>query len=323
MKTYISTVSKRWEDLKKALYNDEKYKDYSVFRIDPIILTINNNVYASSNILGSMSILIEFDNQTLDGFNYQKVAGVDISTKKVESINPDKTYISIEKERECEEELFIAFSISVVQELSTKKSDVESVNAILNVLEKYSSMFSKKETKLPKHIEQGLYCELSYLESIIDRFGDETVLNWVGPEANKHDFIFDDYAVEVKSTSNQEQTIIKISNENQLDKFDLKNLFLKVYVMETNPRGEYLHDIIKRICSKISNSEMYSRFLTCLLLEGIEPLIYKGKYCFKVVRDIDYEVDEKFPKIIRNNIPTEAFEVEYKLNLSNVNELDG
>lgn len=322
MKTFISSVTKRWEDLKEAINNDEKYKDNTIYRIDPILLTSHNNVYISSNIVEEMSILVEFEEDTLAGFTFPNISGIELYSIKNELINPRKKYFVIKRKKECENELFIAFSISLVQELSNTTHDTESVTAIMRILDKYNSMFSKVDSKLPKKIEQGIYCELCYLESIIDRDGDEVVINWVGPEANKHDFIFDDYAVEVKSTSNQEQTIVRISNENQLNKFDLKHLFLKVYVIESNPHGEYLHNIIERIGKKISNSEMYSRFLTCLLLEGIDPVTYKGKYCFKKVKEMDYEVDDVFPKIIKDNIPSEAFDVEYKLNLSNINELD-
>lgn len=322
MKSYITDVTKIWDDLKNAVLEEEKYKDEKIFRISPILLNSCNNVYASSNIIDDTSVLVEFDKHTLEGFNFPNFFGIELYSTKNESINPNKIYFVIKRKQECEIELFIAFSISLIQELSKSTSDVESVDTILKVLDKYKTMFSKDDSQLPKRLEQGLYCELLYLEKIIDVEGDEVIVNWVGPEANKHDFIFKDYAVEIKSTSNQEQTIIRISNENQLNKFDLSKLFLKVYTIETNPRGEYLHDIIKRISSKINNSEMYSRFLTCLLLEGIDPLVYKGKYCFKIVSEKYYDVDDNFPKIIKDNMPNEAFDVEYKLNLSGVKEYE-
>lgn len=320
----IDNVISKWKRLKGEIKTDPVYKDASCFRIKPLDMNLLNPFYMSANINQKLLIYIEFpDNDTaLKSYTFPKLNGIMIEKVKVKNINDKKEYLRITKEDNCPEELFVSLCVSLMEGIYNSSSNKESILIIDEVLKQYSNLFTKKLNPLSKEEEQGLYCELLFLEKLIETFGDMSVKNWNGPQKNKHDFIFEDNkAVEIKSTSNQEQIIIHISNENQLDNIGLNELILMVYVIENNQIGNTVDDMIKRILSKINSPDMHLLFVTNILSLKIDPFEYKGKYHFSVVSLHKYLVDDEFSKITKSNIPSNAYDVKYRLNISNVKEM--
>lgn len=320
----IDNVINKWKRIKKEIKTNPIYRDSLCFRIKPLNMKLYNPIYMSANINEKLIIYIEFseDDIALKSYTFPKLNGILIDAVKEKAIDEKKEFLKITKEDNCPEEVFISLCVSFMEGLQDSTSSKESMLIIDEILKQYSNLFTKKSNSLSKEEEQGLYCELLFLEKLMDTFGDGAIKNWNGPQKNKHDFIFEDNkAVEIKSTSNQEQIIIHISNENQLDNNGLDELLLLVYVIETNQIGDTVDKAISRILNKIQCPDMHLLFVTNVLSLKIDPLEYKGKYNFSVVGMHRYLVDDNFSKITKSNIPFNAYDVKYRLNISNEKEM--
>lgn len=321
----IYNMIEKWKKLNEEIENDSIYKDEAYFRIKPLEMDLYNAFYMAMNIRKNMLIYIEFPANcvSLKTYNFPFLSGIKMKVKNEKNISSNNEYLIIEKNEECPEELFLSLCISLVEKVKNSTTDKETILYIDIVLKEYSNLLKKKSKVLSKEEEQGLYCELVYLEELMEIYGDNAVEYWTGPQKNKHDFILDKQkSIEVKSTTNQEQLIVRISNENQLDYLNLEELRLVVFVVENNnPCGEKLDIIIKRIISKIQNIEMHTIFLTGILSFMIDPYEYKGNHQFLIIKKYIFLVDEKFPRITKANIPSNIYDVKYYLNLSNQKEV--
>lgn len=322
----IDSIIKKWQKLHEEVEANPLYRDPAYYRIKPLEMDLFNPFYMSANIKKEMAIYIEFpmDDIALKSCSFPNLNGVSIDVCKEKKISDKNEYLRIAKDENCPEELFISLCISLVEGVEISASNKASILVVDDVLREYSNMFTKKHNQLGKEEEQGLYCELLYLEQLMDACGEEVVKNWTGPQKNKHDFIFDDNkSVEIKSTRNQEQLIIHISNENQLDNTGLDELKLVTYVVEITPVGESLNDVIKRIFTKIQRPDIHMIFLTDLLTFKIDPNGYEGSYRFTVVGKHTFLVTDDFPKITKSSLLNNIYDVKYRLNISDQQEIGG
>ncbi len=313
----ITSALNRWNSLYEEITKDKQYSNGAVFGLKPLLMDANNRIYIAENIDKEMSIYIEFESDTvLKTYTAPVLQGVSITSKR-DIVQKGYFYFKISREKECPDEIFISLSISLADGIEESPNDVKTLVIINDVLKRYSHLFTKKNKSLSREEEQGLYCELLYLETLIDREGESAIRYWTGPQKNKHDFILSEKeAVEIKSTNNEEQLIIHISNENQLDNSGLDELLLVAYVIEVSNTGENLNGVIDRILTKINDADIYLLFLTDLALVEIDPFVFKSNYRFAIVKRLTFLVDDVFPKISKSSISTKAFDVKYRLNLS-------
>lgn len=316
----IEEYINKWNKLNNNISNEDIYTNTNLSRIVYFSNEGNNHTYISNNRDNQMTLYVEFDNvESVKLGIDDSIEGISISFGKEKMIDEERGYLKIQKDINCPNELFQSFTISVVTKIYSCKSNIATIDKINEILKEYSNLFTKKKTRLGREREQGLFGELVYLENLINKDGDNAIISWTGPDMLKHDFVIDDKnEVEVKTTTNQKQLIVTITSENQLEKDELESLKLKVYLLEKNPYGEDIVTLIDRIKSKITDIQMLQAFNIKISMFGIDPNTYKSEYFFKVLNEYEFEVDDKFPKLCKTNLPGEIFDVKYKLNLNNI-----
>jgi len=237
-------------------------------------------------------------------------------------INKDKLFIKIQNKIE-NEEIFISFSSTLTDVLYESNSSYETINVFEETIKYYKDYFSNKNFQLSEKEEQGLCAELIELNNQIDEHGENVVLNWLGPNKNKRDFVFEDYAIEIKSTKNQTNTSIHISNENQLDNSfpeGIKDLFLKVYIMENNDNGFNVITCAKDVLSKLTETTIIKAFVSKLLNLKINIELYKPKAHFTIQTKNTYKITNKFPSLTSKKLPLGIHSIEYKISLDSIKE---
>lgn len=220
---------------------------------------------------------------------------------------------------ECYEyKIFSIVMQNIIDEIEKIKSVKNVINTIKETLIKWSTFFQfEKEYVLSDNKQQGLYCELFFLEKMIRLYGEKFIDCWTGCNAEEHDFYVDTNAVEVKSSSAKGPDKIKISNEYQLDDSGLMGklylLFLKMKKSEKD--GEALPEIVERIFSLISvnNKEIFKNKLLKVGYIYIMPELYT--ICFKLRDESCYEVGADFPKITTKSISKGIGCVDYSVSL--------
>ena len=128
-------------------------------------------------------------------------------------------------------EIFLMVCEDLVLALEGITQDSLRVKEIEACLLRWRRFFERSGTDgLSIEMQQGLFAELTWLSNSLEAGIDpeKTISSWKGCERGYHDFDFDGYVVEVKSTKTKEPLSVLISNERQLDDNGLLSLHLYV-----------------------------------------------------------------------------------------------
>lgn len=172
--------------------------------------------------------------------------------------------------------------------------------------------------------QKGLIGELLHFQKVLTEMSSEQALTaWVGPEGSDQDYIFHDYWVEVKAVSIAASEV-EISSLQQLDRNDTGFLF--VYFMDkTTSNGSSafsLPEVIEKIMPMLQSEKEYDIF-GCKLAKYGYQMKDEAKYCgtrYRLSEIRSYKMCDKFPRMIRGNVPTAVVSVHYGLSLSAIEE---
>lgn len=282
--------------------------------------------YISTNRIKNKSLYIEVLPEAADKIQMPKIQGLSFEYLSVPAIDISKMYLRISLvNTDALEEAFEAFTVSVINSIQSLTSSVDVLVTISQLVFDYESFFGSEKTKhLSKQEEQGLFGELHFLSKLIEEKSEDSVQWWMGPSKNKHDFIFEsNVGVEIKTTSSQLQKNISISNENQLRFEDRKKLFLILYVLEVNPTGRTVSNLIKEVEEKIERPANRKEFKERLLEFGILPSNFIGRYSFVNVGSYIFEINSLFPRISKQMVDSRIFDVKYKINVDQMPQYNG
>lgn len=278
----------------KNVYQD-KYMDmfFQADKLDNLVLYIHFNV--------------DEDNAINEDLN-----GISIKTELRKDIDRNKEVVIIRNKDTENNILFKAFTATLFS--NVKENTSYSYDMILKTIDDYKDYFDGKHRKLDKLRQQGLFGELTYILSQLDNSDGNIIKFWEGANANKHDFVFNDHSVEVKTTRNQTRLDVKISNENQLDNSQCNTLYLKLYRLEEVEVGKSVYDLYLSISNRL-NYRLKSLFEAKLIQVGLDLSGTENYAKFRIDGEYNYLVDDKFPKIVKSNLPENVFGLKYNINL--------
>lgn len=309
-------VYDKWKEVKKHQSENGIY----------IVQVVIGNKGLAKFYLGTKNnksyIYINFPKEMLENIKLPNLKGMNFIIDKVDEIQTGEEYLIVENVSE-NDVIFESFSSSLVDELFGLTNYHDIFDAVLKTIKEYKDYFANPNKALSKQEEQGLCAELLELYKLILLKGDNVVFNWQGPSKNKRDFVFNNLALEIKSTLKQENTSIFISNENQLDNSYpsyLEKLFLKVYIMEDSDDGINVTKCIENVLNIIKTINARKVFLANLLKLKIDGNSYQSKYQFSVQKENAYLIDDSFPKITSKSVSNGIHNISYLLNVDNIKD---
>lgn len=312
----IKATYLKWEELEKKVIKEGRNSVAEIY----LSKKSYNRLYFGVDNKQIKHVYIEFDKDVLDSYSTPDLVGMKISIGKATYIDRDKIYLIISNGMDTED-IFQAFASSLAENIKNSSSNKETIEKLEETIKKYKNYFANCADPLSDIEEQGLCGELLYLEEVVKTLGQKAVNNWLGPDKNKRDFVFDNFAAEIKTTLNQSETIITVSNENQLDNSNTEKLILIVFTFEKNPNGKInIESLIKRVSENLTDINTYKIFVEKLIKAGIDPKTYKGKNSYTIQSIKKFNVGDKFPCIKKKDLPGVIYNVEYKLNLSTLQE---
>lgn len=313
-----------WENIVKKAMNECESDSQNIYV--PYGSCEFGMTFISTNRLKNKALYIEVESYVVDKIKLPQIKGLSFEFISVPAIDSSKIYLKVSlTNTNVMEEAFEAFTVSVFNSIQDITNSFEAVDVICQLVYDYEEFFgSEKEKRLTKQEEQGLFGELLFLESVLDKKGEDYLSIWTGPQKNKHDFISpNNIGVEVKTTGSQSQKNILISNENQLKFEDRAKLFLVLYVLEINPNGENIIDLYKRILDKLATNKAKRLFNEKLLEFGIDPNSYFARYSFIMVSKSCYQINASFPRISKEQIDPSIFDVKYRVNVDHIPVFNG
>ena len=175
----------------------------------------------------------------------------------------------------------------------------------LNHLKRWKAFLAGKRRRILSAEEiRGLFAELNFLSLLKDKYlpDAQAVEAWCGPERIHQDFIFGDTAVEVKSISGRDRSIVRVSSEDQLETVS-GHLFLKVYLLTEAPDGtqaQSLNELVALLGQELSNANVIEDYWIKLATYGYVEMREYDSPKFLVNASNSYRVTNGFPRLVRS-----------------------
>ena len=209
-------------------------------------------------------------------------------------------------------------------------SDVnESTVVFINTINSWATFLQKSsEEGLTEKQIRGLVGELVILKEYLNsgRPNINLVLeSWTGPYDATYDFTFEELNVEVK-TKSSDSSIVRISNEYQLDDEPGKRMELTVVSLDKADSGVNLSQLIKEIRDAIvSLNGDISIFMNALAQKQLFvtniPDYDSMQYSLSLREIYDCQLiknGQEFPRVIKSRIVEELKDFKYKINLADL-----
>lgn len=315
---------KAWSDLRSSLRGETE----TVFR--GYYTCAFGSTYICSDALGNESLLIMLDDVAASSFQSPKVSGIGFKIERNDKISKNNPFLKIYLAPGYEiQEAFEAFTVTLILRISKINDTADVLDAVYELSKEYSNFFGKGgKTDLTENEEQGLFGELLVLRELLDHFGDVAINSWTGPDKNRHDFVFEgNNAIEVKTNLKQTMKKITVSNSVQLFNTPNANLYLKLVVLECNPSGSTLgqlvDDIYENHLHSLRSKDDFERKLLEMKVK-LHEIPSQSK--FLLISTYNYLVNDSFPRITRERIceiSPRIYDLKYKINLEGYEEYQG
>ena len=311
----------RTNDLKSIWAIQSKDTSKSVVR-DSISLQ-NGVICYAGFIRASLDKMfqIEIDESVSIHKNYLKrFHGVEIRVLESNSNKKDITIILSDNDLL---DVFILFLEDLIQGLEITDNEGDVPLVVNQKVGYWGKLFARiKGELLSKERQRGLYGELIFLKTLLDRSSDpvKSIVAWTGPDGSNQDFSDELTAVEVKS-SKATKPSVNIASELQLDWTKLDSLFLVVIHLDELSNGsDTLLKLIEEIKAKIDDHQaLLSLFEEKLERIGIpiEEEKHYDDFGFIIRSKRAYKVQDGFPALTIDTINNDAIHnVKYQIDLT-------
>lgn len=220
----------------------------------------------------------------------------------------------------------VGYLLDHVIAASTEKDAMTSLQSQLMLWRKF--LDRDADDGLSDEQQSGLFGELRFMKMCITK-GVPTfdLLNaWKGPTGSNQDFAFGSCSIEIKTSTSNEASHIRISNPRQLDNSGLSKLYLYHYAFDRRQAsGETLPQLVNWLIDSISseNPSLVVLFEERLLAVGYLR-IQQSRYSetgYQVRYESGYIVDERFPRLLESDLAPGVSDVKYVVELACANNL--
>ena len=242
-----------------------------------------------------------------------------ITVVKAQDSDSGKLYFVLNDNKDWE--IFLSICNDLINMATKCPDEIRMIPIINQRIRRWQKFLSENHTaSMSEILQMGLFAELyCMLHSLIPVFGyKESVLCWVGPDADKKDFSLLEFFIEVKSFISSKDRIVKISSAKQLDN-EGKPLFLTVYGLTKINNGLSIVDLANSIDQVIPNEDYDTREILENKLAAygyIQNITEAPFYNYSIDLNKSYLVSDEFPKIVSCNIDSRILSVTYSLDLN-------
>jgi hypothetical protein len=216
--------------------------------------------------------------------------------------------------------VFAILCCDIIEYSRPATDEKESLALVISRYKQWSRLLeSQKSGLMDEHSRKGLLGELLFLEQRIESSGSvlAAVHGWSGAEVADQDFMYPEGWYEIKSLG-ASATSVTISSLEQLDCRDEGELVV-MRIDKTAPDRTgaiSLNDVVYRISDRLSaHIDALDLFRSKLVAYGYMDLQEYSvqKYQYSAMQR--YGVDESFPRLTTQSVPTQVVSLHYELSL--------
>ncbi len=307
-------------------FNNDLLKDLPIYL--PEKNTFQGEFYNENNLLtgayldseSRLHLIVQSDNIALKSISLQ---GVEITgIKVVHPVRGEKIYLDY-----CPTHSdFLSNVMTVCNEIiEVVEKGANPEEATRKVLKKWNYFLSvPRSGQLTEEQITGLFGELLVIEKMLlsGKKEDMVISGWLGPQDNPRDFEFDNYWIEVKSTTGKDQKT-EIHGLEQLSAKQGIPLYLWLILLEKENEGISLMNLIESIEKQFTSAIILLEFRDKLCETGFHysDAEYYSAFKFKFKNEFIFTVDDDFPKITGKDItkPGRVVKIGYTVDLSGLN----
>lgn len=309
---YKTTFEKSYLNVEKT---DNQFTPQCIGENVKLLAGISDGSYAVAAISYNKNIKFDLSSTSL----------IEVKKKITKENNEYETLIFSLMDEELLS-IFISFAIDL-EGLINSDNEITIVE-IYNRYLYWQKMFSQKRNIVTEKTIKGLIHELFILkEFMIPKYGvSQSLKGWGGTEKNHKDFAYsDDMWYEVKAVNFGKQTV-RISSIEQLDSKNSGLLIITAFERTSSDDGfginliNLVNEILNIAEVETDKLDIISRIISMGItmdqLYDEDSNINSYKYLVKDTKH--YKVDEKFPKLSRENLPRATGDVSYEIILSEI-----
>lgn len=238
------------------------------------------------------------------------------------AMEPDQFWFALARQPAGNLEMFTLMATDIVSTLDAASGfDQRAIFRLFldRILAWQDFMRREHEGLLSMEAEIGLHGELILLAMLLDA-GLEApyaVKSWRGPLHGLHDFEIATGAIEVKTTASEQGFPVKILSLEQLDPSLAEPLYLAGIHLRADPEGLNLAGRVEGVRQRLRNDSAALLAFSTLLLHAGYADAMADRYPRRFVHDRSrlLRVNDHFPNLIRNKIPSAITTVRYEIDL--------
>ena len=282
-------------------------------------------LYWGKDAHGNALFIVHLEGDHREWYAGNRIDVQGIQTELAASTGPKESHrLVLSLVDRSDKELFQAFCEGLVSMICDVTDGRGRLSLTFDHLRRWKAfMASGRKSGLSPIEVVGLYAELLFLEELLDQGSSEqgAIDAWLGPEAVHQDFVFGNTAIEVKSVTGRDPSVIRIASEDQMETV-CDRLFLRVYRLSPqggSPNELSLNGLVVKIQATLKEPGSVHLFREKLSVAGYYFELPEYSKPFYVVLGSDtYLIDEEFPRLVRSKIPAGIVRVSYSIQLENI-----
>ena len=217
------------------------------------------------------------------------------------------------------QEIFARLCVDLVESSYIAKSEQDGISRVATRFLAWQRLFANMHETLSMSVLKGLIGELKFAQYLLDKgiTKDEIVQAWQGPSGADRDYVLNNKWYEIKAISTGKDKVT-ISSLNQLE-IEIPGCLVIIYIDEsskTDPKAVSVKAMVDKMRNILSDAPDASRIFE----EKLVSLGYLDKQAyedimFRIGSSYYYRVEEDFPKLVTDKVPTEIVAVRYDLSL--------
>lgn len=220
------------------------------------------------------------------------------------------------------QEIFARLCVDLVETSYSSKSEYDGLSKVTARFMAWQKLFAKSQEILSMSVLKGLVGELTFAKYLYDKgiSRDDIFNSWMGPNGADRDFVLNDRWFEIKAISTGKDKVT-ISSLNQLET-DIKGNLVIMFVDDSNKTdlsAFSVTSLITEIRDILSDAPEASRIFEEKLVNVgyLDKSVYDEMF-FTVGDTYFYSVDDTFPRLVTEKVPSEIVGVRYDLSIAGI-----